>query len=58
MDNQIVLSYREVLKNKSGVYCFINTVKGKLYVGSAKDLYLRFVIFFFKKKKEHKKNIT
>jgi len=40
-DNNMVLSYREVLKNKGGVYCFINTVNGKLYIGSAKDLYLR-----------------
>nr|YP_010317390.1 hypothetical protein MRV96_mgp44 [Ciborinia camelliae]UNB14715.1 hypothetical protein [Ciborinia camelliae] len=40
-DNLVVLSYREVLKNKGGVYCFINTVNGKLYIGSAKDLYLR-----------------
>jgi len=35
------LSYRKTLKNKSGVYCIINTINGKLYVGSAKDLYLR-----------------
>jgi group I intron endonuclease len=42
-DNHVVLSYREVLKNKSGVYCFINTVNDKLYIGSAKDLYLRLI---------------
>ena len=34
------MSYRKALKNKSGVYCFINTINGNLYVGSAKDLYL------------------
>jgi hypothetical protein len=39
-NNLVVLSYRQVLKNKSGVYCFINTVNGKQYIGSAKDLYL------------------
>jgi len=50
MDNEIVLSYREVLKNKSGVYCFINTVNGKLYIGSAKYLYLRFVEHLSNKK--------
>ena len=42
-DNHVVLSYREVLKHQSGVYCFINTVNGKLYIGSAKDLYIRLV---------------
>jgi group I intron endonuclease len=35
------LSYRDLLKNKIGIYCFINSVNGKLYIGSAKDLYLR-----------------
>jgi len=40
-NNSLVLSYRKTLKNKSGVYCIINTINGKLYVGSAKDLYLR-----------------
>jgi group I intron endonuclease len=29
------------LKNKGGIYCFHNTVDGKRYIGSAKDLYLR-----------------
>lgn len=29
------------MKNKGGVYCFINTVNGKLHIGSAKNLYLR-----------------
>lgn len=42
-DNPVVLSYREVLKHQGGVYCFINTVNGKLYIGSAKDLYIRLV---------------
>lgn len=42
-DNRVVLSYREVLKDQGGVYCFINTLNGKLYIGSAKDLYLRLV---------------
>jgi len=40
-DNNVVLSYRKALK--SGVYCFINTVNGKLYIGSVKDLYLRLI---------------
>lgn len=29
------------LKNKSGIYAFINKVNGKRYIGSAKDLYRR-----------------
>ena len=48
-DNNVVLSYCEVLKNK-GVYCFINTVNGKLYIGSAKDLYLRLIEHLSNKK--------
>jgi GIY-YIG catalytic domain len=42
-DNGVVLSSREVLKYRGGVYCFINTVNGKLYIGSAKCLYLRLI---------------
>jgi hypothetical protein len=34
-------SNREILKNKGGIYSFINTVDGKQYIGSAKDFYLR-----------------
>jgi group I intron endonuclease len=40
-NNELVLSYRDLLRNKSGIYCLINTVNDKLYIGSAKDLYLR-----------------
>ena len=42
-DRDSILSYREVLKNKNkgGVYCFLNTINNKRYIGSAKDLYLR-----------------
>lgn len=36
-----MLSYRDKLKNKSGVYCFTNLINGKLYIGSAKDLHIR-----------------
>jgi hypothetical protein len=49
-DNNIVLSYRVILKNKGGVYCFINTVNNKLYIGSAKDLYLRLIEHLSNKK--------
>ena len=38
---ELVLSYRDLLRNKRGIYCLINTVNDKLYIGSAKDLYLR-----------------
>ena len=43
-----IKSYREIFKNKGGIYSFINTLNNKKYIGSAKDLYLRFVehIFF------------
>jgi group I intron endonuclease len=42
LDNKdIVKSYKEKLKNKGGIYSFINTVNGKQYIGSAKDFYIR-----------------
>lgn len=40
-DKGNVDSYKEILKNKGGVYSFINTVNGKQYIGSAKDFYIR-----------------
>lgn len=49
-NNDIVLSYRELLKNKGGIYCFLNTVNGKRYVGSAKDLYIRLIEHLSNKK--------
>lgn len=36
-----VNSKRNLLVNKAGIYCFLNNVNGKQYIGSAKDLYLR-----------------
>lgn len=27
-------------KNKAGIYCFVNTVNNKRYIGCAKDLYI------------------
>ena len=38
-----ICSYRNSLKNKSGIYCFVNTINNKRYIGSAKDLYLRLI---------------
>lgn len=34
-------SYKEILKNKGGIYSFIDTVNGEQYIGSAKDFYIR-----------------
>lgn len=34
-------SYKNVLKNKGGIYSFINTINGKQYIGSAKNFYIR-----------------
>ncbi len=46
-----ILSYRDTLKNKGGgIYCFINTVDNKQYIGSAKDLYIRLIEHLTKKK--------
>lgn len=36
-----IKSSRIILKDKGGIYSFINTVNGNQYIGSAKDFYLR-----------------
>ena len=42
LDNKYCLkSYRILLKDKGGIYSFINTKNGNQYIGSAKDFYLR-----------------
>lgn len=40
-DDNSIKSYRELLKNKGGIYSFVNTLNNKRYIGSAKDLYIR-----------------
>ena len=40
-DKYNVLSNRNILLNKGGIYSFIKNINGKQYIGSAKDLYLR-----------------
>ena len=40
-NKETVASYRIILKNKGGIYSFINTINNKQYIGSAKDFYLR-----------------
>lgn len=37
------------LKNKSGIYSFLNLVNGKRYVGSSVDLYNRLHVHNLKK---------
>lgn len=34
-------SYRKLLKDKGGIYSFINLENGNQYIGRAKDFYLR-----------------
>ena len=42
LDNKdCIKSSRILLKDKGGIYSFINTVNGNQYIGSAKDFYLR-----------------
>ena len=36
-----IKSYRRLLKDKGGIYSFINLENGNQYIGSAKDFYLR-----------------
>lgn len=38
-----ILSNRQLLKDKAGIYCFVYTVTNKRYIGSAKDLYIRLI---------------
>lgn len=37
---------REFVKNKSGIYCWVNLLNGKCYVGKAGSLYLRLSNYF------------
>lgn len=36
-----IKSYESLLRGKGGIYSLVNTVNGKRYVGSSKDLYIR-----------------
>lgn len=38
-----ILSYRKELSGKSGIYAFINLINGKQYIGSAINIYKRFL---------------
>lgn len=40
-DQKNIDSFKDIIKNKGGIYSFINTVNGKQYIGSAKDFYIR-----------------
>jgi group I intron endonuclease len=42
-DDDYIKSYQKLLKNKGGIYSFVNTLNNKKYIGSAKDLYIRFI---------------
>jgi group I intron endonuclease len=42
-NNEMVILYAKLLRNKAGIYCFVNTINNKRYIGSAKDLYLRLI---------------
>lgn len=41
LNKDTIKPYRDILKNKGGIYSFKNTVNGKQYIGSAKDFYIR-----------------
>lgn len=51
LDNkEHILSKRNLLINRAGIYSFTNNTNGKQYIGSAKDLYLRLNEHLVKKK--------
>lgn len=42
LSNPLFLSSnRDLLKNKKGIYAFVNNINDKQYIGSAKDFYVR-----------------
>lgn len=49
-DNDKILSYSKILRNKAGIYSFVNTINDERYLGSAKDLYLRLIEHLSNKK--------
>lgn len=51
LDNKdSIQSFRDMLKNRAGVYYFINTIDNKRYIGSAKNLYIRLLEHLTKRK--------
>jgi len=40
-DKDLVFSKRSLLYNKAGIYCFINKINEKRYIGSARNIYIR-----------------
>ncbi len=44
------MSYSALLINKAGIYYFVNTIKDKRYIGSAKNLCLRLIEHLSNKK--------
>jgi hypothetical protein len=42
-DYSHVKSYRDQLKNRSGIYSIFNRVNGNQHIGKAKDIYIRFL---------------
>ena len=49
-DYNYIKSYRELLKNKGGIYSFVNILNNKRYIGSAKNLYIRLIEYINNKK--------
>jgi group I intron endonuclease len=49
-ENSSVLSYSHTLRKKAGIYCLVNVINNKRYIGSAKDLYLRLIEHLSNKK--------
>ena len=41
LNKDSIKSYRILLKDKRGIYSFVNLINGNQYIGSAKDFYLR-----------------
>lgn len=51
LDNyNAVISYSQALRKKSGIYCLVNIINNKRYIGSSKYLYLRLIEHLSNKK--------
>jgi group I intron endonuclease len=52
-DKEKVTSYRKLLSKRGGIYCFINQINGKRYIGSTHNFYNRLYEHLYNSKKSN-----